>query len=253
MGFLHEGHLRLVDEARSRAEVVVMSIFVNPLQFAPSDDYTRYPRNLAGDAAKAEARGVSVLFAPGVEEMYRGSREVSVVPSALAAEWEGAVRPGHFAGVLTVVAKLFNIVQPDVAVFGAKDLQQAALVRAMVRDLDFPLEVVVVPTVRAGDGLALSSRNSYLGVAERQQALALPRALEAISGAFACGERGGAALEEVGRAVLERAGGVLVEYLAVVDPVGLRRVERADAGDAAILAARVGGTRLIDNIILGAR
>src|SRR5919199_4108288 len=160
MGALHEGHLRLVDEARARTGFVVMSIFVNPLQFGPAEDFTRYPRDVEGDSAKAAARGVDLLFAPTVEEMYGGPRAVGVVPIALHERWEGAVRPGHFTGVFTVVAKLFNIVRPDVAVFGQKDVQQATLVRAMVRDLDIPISIVVAPTTREPDGLAMSSRNS---------------------------------------------------------------------------------------------
>src|SRR5919199_779331 len=184
MGYLHDGHLRLVDEARRRTQFVVLSIFVNPLQFGPSEDFARYPRDADGDAEKARERGVDLLFAPTLDEMYPRPPEVRVVPGALADEWEGAVRPGHFAGVLTVVAKLFNIVQPDVAVFGQKDFQQATLIRAMVRDLDVPLELVVAPTVRGPDGLAMSSRNAYLSPDERQRALSLSRALAAVARAY---------------------------------------------------------------------
>jgi pantoate--beta-alanine ligase len=253
MGALHEGHLSLVDEGRRRADVVVMSIFVNPLQFGAGEDFTRYPRDLDGDAKVARGRGVDVLFAPSADEMYGRAREVSIVPAALAAEWEGAARPGHFAGVLTVVAKLFNIAQPDVAVFGRKDLQQATLVGAMVRDLDFPIELVVAPTVREPDGLAMSSRNAYLDAVARQAATSLSRALRAIERTFAEGERDAAALERAGRGVIDREPGVSLEYLAVVEPEGLRREARAAAGSAAIVAARVGGARLIDNVILGER
>src|SRR5687768_3259129 len=159
MGALHAGHLALVERARAGGAFVVMSIFVNPLQFGPGEDFTRYPRDAEGDTAKAASRGADLVFLPSVEEIYPpAGRAVAVVPERLHARWEGAIRPGHFAGVLTVVAKLFNIVQPDVAVFGQKDYQQAALVRALVRDLDFPLEIVVAPTSRESDGLALSSR-----------------------------------------------------------------------------------------------
>ncbi|HEU4566355.1 MAG TPA: pantoate--beta-alanine ligase [Gemmatimonadaceae bacterium] len=251
MGFLHDGHLELVAESRRRADVVVMSIFVNPLQFGPAEDFSRYPRDPEGDSAKARARGVDILFCPTTSEMYPGRVEVSVVPGALAEEWEGAVRPGHFAGVLTVVAKLFNMVQPDVAVFGQKDLQQATLVRAMVRDLSFPIEVVVAPTVREADGLAMSSRNSYLANGDRSRALALSRALQAVEGAFDRGERDVEALERAGRSVLAAEPDVRVDYLAIVEPAGLRRVPRAERGSAVIVAARVGTTRLIDNLILG--
>jgi pantoate--beta-alanine ligase len=175
MGYLHEGHLRLVDEARRHADLVVMSIFVNPLQFGPAEDLARYPRDLDGDAAKASARGVDLLFAPDGAEIYPEQPRVVVTPRALAARWEGAARPGHFEGVLTVVAKLLNIVQPHVAVFGQKDIQQALLVRAMVEDLDIPVEIVVAPTVREPDGLAMSSRNSYLDAPSRERARARPR------------------------------------------------------------------------------
>jgi pantoate--beta-alanine ligase len=157
MGALHAGHLALVDAARRRAATVVMSVFVNPLQFGPAEDFARYPRDAEGDAAKARERGVDVLFTPDPAEVYPREPRARVVPGAMADRWEGAVRPGHFAGVLTVVAKLFHLVAPDVAVFGQKDAQQAALVRAMVADLDFPVDVVVAPTVRESDGLALSS------------------------------------------------------------------------------------------------
>ena len=252
MGALHEGHLRLVDEARRRAGCVVVSIFVNPLQFGPTEDLARYPRDPEGDVAKLGARGADLVFLPAVEEMYPpGGRAVAVVPERLHERWEGAVRPGHFAGMLTVVAKLFNIVQPDVALFGRKDFQQAALVRALVRDLDFPIEVVVVPTVREDDGLARSSRNVYLAAGERGSALALSRALEAMRRAWRDGVRSGEALLAAGRRVLDAEPAVRVDYLAVVDPDSLEPVERATAASVALVAARVGATRLIDNAVLG--
>ncbi len=251
MGFLHEGHLRLVDEARRRADVVVMSIFVNPLQFGPTEDLARYPRDLEGDAGKAEARGVDGLFVPEGREIYPEPPRVVVTPRSLAARWEGAARPGHFEGVLTVVAKLFNIVQPHVAVFGQKDIQQVTLVRAMVRDLDMPVEIVVAPTVRETDGLAMSSRNSYLDAAARERALALSGALRAVQTAHASGERSAARLEEVAIAHLAERGIEDVEYVAVADPETLEPLVQADAGAIVALAARVGRTRLIDNIILG--
>ncbi len=251
MGFLHEGHLRLVDEARRGADVVVMSIFVNPLQFGPTEDLARYPRDLDGDAAKAEARGVDGLFIPDGKEIYPEPPRVVVAPRSLAARWEGAARPGHFEGVLTVVAKLFNIVQPDVAVFGQKDIQQATLVRAMVRDLDMPLEIVVAPTVRETDGLAMSSRNSYLDAAARERALALSGALRAVQAAHASGERSAVTLEEIARAHLAERGVEDVDYVAVADPNTLEPLAQADAGAIVALAARVGRTRLIDNVILG--
>ncbi|HVE77938.1 MAG TPA: pantoate--beta-alanine ligase [Gemmatimonadaceae bacterium] len=251
MGALHEGHLALVNEARRQAELVVMSIFVNPLQFGPAEDLARYPRDLAGDAAKAAARGVDLLFTPDVATMYPRPPRVTLAPGALAERWEGAVRPGHFAGVLTVVAKLFNVVQPDVAVFGQKDIQQATLVRAMARDLDFPLAVVVAPTVREPDGLAMSSRNVYLRPAERRSALALPRALDAVRAAWRGGEADAVALTAVGRAVLDAEAGLAVDYLALVDPETLEPLREAIPGAVVVAAVRAGATRLIDNIVLG--
>jgi pantoate--beta-alanine ligase len=252
MGYLHEGHLALVAEARRRADVVAMSIFVNPLQFAPTEDLARYPRDPEGDAAKARERGVDLLFAPEQAEVYPREPRVRVVPGPLADRWEGAVRPGHFAGVLTVVAKLFHLFQPDVALFGQKDVQQATLIRAMVRDLDFPIELVVAPTVREPDGLALSSRNVYLSPDDRRRALALSRALSRVQARFDAGERDAAALLREGRAALDAEPGVAVDYLAIGDAETLAPVDAAEPGAVVMVAARVGGTRLIDNAILGA-
>ena len=251
MGFLHEGHLTLVDEARRRAQFVVMSIFVNPLQFAPTEDLSRYPRDAAGDAAKSAARGVDLLFTPGVDEMYPRERRVDVAPRALHTRWEGAVRPGHFAGVLTVVAKLLNIVQPDVTIFGQKDVQQATLVRAMVEDLDFPTEIIVAPTSREADGLAMSSRNSYLDPVQRASATVLSRALFAMRDAFRHGERRAESLVSAGRSVMDGERAASIDYLAVADPVTLEPVEDATERSIAMAAARIGKTRLIDNVVLG--
>jgi len=251
MGFLHDGHLSLVDEAKRRAQLVVMSIFVNPLQFAPTEDLSRYPRDAAGDAAKSSARGVDILFTPGVDEMYPRERRVEVVPRALHSRWEGTVRPGHFAGVLTVVTKLLNIVQPDVTIFGQKDIQQAMLVRAMVEDLDFASEIVVAPTTREADGLAMSSRNSYLEPAERVSATVLSRALFAMRDAFRRGERRVESLISTGRSVLDGERGVVIDYLTVADPATLEPVEDASEDSIAMVAARIGKTRLIDNVVLG--
>jgi pantoate--beta-alanine ligase len=250
MGALHDGHLALVGVAHEHADTVVMSIFVNPLQFGPTEDFARYPRDAEGDAAKAAAAGVQVLFSPTRSEMYPGDRAVEVRPIALADVWEGAVRPGHFTGVLTVVAKLLNIVQPDVAVFGQKDIQQATLVQAMVRDLDMHSRIVIAPTRRDHDGVALSSRNAYLSPDERARARAIPRALNLIAAEFGAGERDGTRLEQRGRAELLTAGGVDIEYLAVMDPILLRRAETATPGTIVALAVRIGSTRLIDNVIL---
>jgi pantoate--beta-alanine ligase len=251
MGALHAGHLALVDEARRRADVVVMSIFVNPLQFGPGEDLARYPRPFDADVAQARARGVGLLFAPGVDELYPREPRVRVLPGALADRWEGAVRPGHFGGVLTVVAKLFHLVQPDVAIFGQKDAQQAALVRAMVRDLDFPLEVVVAPTVREADGLALSSRNVYLSEEERARARCIPEALAAAERAFARGERAADALLGAAQAVLAREPSLEADYVGLVDPETLDPVDTADQGTLVLAAVRVGRTRLLDNVVLG--
>jgi pantoate--beta-alanine ligase len=252
MGALHDGHLALVERAHARAGCVVMSLFVNPLQFGPNEDFARYPRDLDGDARAAESRGVDFLFAPQLDELYRQGRAVSVVPTALASRWEGASRPGHFAGVLTVVAKLFNIVQPDVAVFGQKDIQQAMLIRAMVRDLDFPIQIIVAPTVREPDGVALSSRNAYLSAPDRKRARVLSRAIFAMRDAFDLGERSTAALEALGKAAVRAEPEVKLEYLAVMDPDTLEPAALASTGAVVAIAARIGNTRLIDNVVLGA-
>ena len=251
MGALHEGHLALVDEARRRAEAVVMSVFVNPLQFGPQEDLARYPRDLPRDRALAEGRGVDALFAPTEAMMYPAGAATRVVPGPAAERWEGAARPGHFTGVLTVVAKLFHLVQPDVACFGRKDVQQAVLIRQMVRDLDWPVEVVVVPTVREPDGLALSSRNVYLDTAGRQSALGLSRALGAAHAAWRGGERRATAIEVHMRDALAAHPALTVEYIAVAEPTGLAPVAEVDAGTVVAIAGRVGATRLIDNITLG--
>ncbi|MEX1186938.1 MAG: pantoate--beta-alanine ligase [Gemmatimonadaceae bacterium] len=250
MGALHEGHLSLVDAALRVGGYVVMSIFVNPLQFGPNEDLARYPRDLESDTRRAVERGTSLVFAPSVDEIYRRERTIEVHAIRLGKEWEGASRPGHFTGVLTVVAKLFNIVQPDFAVFGQKDLQQACLVQALARELDFSLEVIIEPTVRDADGLALSSRNQFLSPTERAAARALPRALMKICAAHKSGVQSGAELERVAEEVLAAEPGIELDYLAVVDPRTFKRVKNVDTRAAAIAAVRVGGTRLIDNELL---
>jgi len=250
MGALHEGHLSLVDHARRHAQSVVMSIFVNPLQFGPKEDFGRYPRDLDRDRALAEGRGVHALFVPTVETMYPPGAETRVVPGSSAERWEGEMRPGHFAGVLTVVAKLLHIVQPDVAVFGQKDIQQAILIRQMARDLDWPLELIVGPTVREADGLALSSRNAYLDPAQRREALALSQALRAAERAWHAGEDDVARLEAAMREAFRLHPSVSVDYIAIVDD-RLAPTARASAGTVVAVAARVGTTRLLDNLILG--
>ena len=251
MGALHRGHLSLVERARNESDLVVMSVFVNPLQFGPTEDFNRYPRPIGADARAAADAGVDILFTPSLDEMYPDGRITTVTAGESARRWEGEIRPGHFDGVLTVVAKLFNIVQPDVAVFGRKDLQQAGLIRAMVHDLDFPLIVVVAPTVREDDGLALSSRNIYLSASDRACALVLVRSLRAASAAFDDGERDARRLEEEGRKVFAAVPAARLEYFAVVSGDSLAPASEATSGSAVIVAARLGATRLIDNIILG--
>ncbi|MGH7580229.1 MAG: pantoate--beta-alanine ligase [Gemmatimonadales bacterium] len=251
MGYLHQGHLALVDEAHRRADAVLMSIFVNPLQFGPAEDLGRYPRDLARDRRLAEGRGVDALFVPNEAVMYPPGSEIRVMPGPSAERWEGAARPGHFAGVLTVVAKLFHLAEPDVACFGRKDLQQAVLIRQMVRDLDWSLELAVVPTVREADGLALSSRNAYLDPEQRSRATALSGALREAHLAWRGGERSARAIEARMRRFLEAFPDVQVEYIAVAEPDALAPVAEVEATSVVALAARVGPTRLIDNIVLG--
>jgi pantoate--beta-alanine ligase len=247
MGALHDGHLQLLTRARSQAECVVLSIFVNPLQFGPNEDLAKYPRTETADLAAAAERGTTIAFVPTVDVMYPHDRQVTVTPGAVADRWEGAIRPGHFAGVLTVVTKLLNMVQPDIAIFGQKDLQQATLIRALVRDLDLPVTIDVAPIVRDTDGLALSSRNRYLTADERITARLLSRALASIAESFAGGAREREALRERGLHVLQRGAGVVVDYLDIVDPIALAPVTTASAADYTIVAARVGQTRLLDN------
>ncbi|HYJ79668.1 MAG TPA: pantoate--beta-alanine ligase [Longimicrobiaceae bacterium] len=251
MGYLHEGHMSLVDRARGQTDWVAMSIFVNPLQFGPTEDLARYPRDLERDLELARSRGVDLVFTPARAEMYpEGEPRVAVVPDeAIAGRLCGASRPGHFRGVLTVVAKLFGVFTPDVAVFGQKDYQQATLIRAMVSDLEMPVRVDVAPVVREPDGLAMSSRNVFLSADERERALALSRALRRAGELFAAGEADAAVL----RAALLRelaVPGVEPEYAEVVDPRSLAGLVRAVPGAVCAVAARVGGTRLIDNAVL---
>jgi len=245
MGALHEGHRELIRHARRMpgAGVVAVSIFVNPLQFGPNEDLARYPRSLEADVAICRDEGVELVFAPGVGDMYAAGATTTVDPGPLGTELEGAVRPGHFAGVLTVVAKLFHVVAPDVAFFGEKDYQQLVLITKMVADLNFPLAVVGVPTVREPDGLALSSRNAYLSSEQRPLAATLQRALAA---GAAVSARGPEAVLATARAVLDAEPSIDVDYLELRDPELGRDPQ---AGRARLLvAARLGTTRLIDNI-----
>ncbi|HEX4816271.1 MAG TPA: pantoate--beta-alanine ligase [Nonomuraea sp.] len=247
MGALHEGHRSLIRLARARASQVVVSVFVNPLQFGPHEDFSRYPRTFDADLEVCRAEGVDVVFHPSADDMYHPGRQVSVRSGRMGEIVEGAVRPGHFDGVLTVVLKLFNLVRPDVAVFGQKDAQQLALIRRMVADLDVPVEIVGAPTVREPDGLARSSRNRYLSAADREVALALSRALHA-----GAAEPTPSRVRATARRVLDAAGPALaVDYLVLVDPATFAEVGESHAGPAVLaVAARVGSTRLIDNVTL---
>jgi pantoate--beta-alanine ligase len=249
MGFLHEGHLRLVDRARALADRVVVSIFVNPLQFGPHEDLARYPRDLPRDRKLAEAREVDCLFVPDAAAMYPAEPLARVVPGPVAETLEGMARPGHFTGVLTVVAKLFHIVEPDVAVFGRKDFQQAMLVKQMVRDLDFGVSIDIAPTVRELDGLALSSRNSYLNPDERRSALVLSRALRTLEQTWRGGEADPVRVQRAGLEAMHTPG-VIPEYCALVNE-NVQPVTRVTAHTIGVVAARVGKTRLLDSVVLG--
>ncbi|NJC34804.1 pantoate--beta-alanine ligase [Sphingomonas jejuensis] len=246
MGALHAGHLSLVAEARRRAEHVVASIFVNPLQFGAGEDLDRYPRRERADAALLSEVGVAVLWAPAADDMYPDGFASTVSVSGITDGFEGATRPGHFDGVATVVAKLFGQVRPDVALFGEKDWQQLQLIRRMATDLDLGVEVVGVPTMRDADGLALSSRNAYLTPEARTAARAMPRALGEAAAALGRGTAADDALA-AGRAALERAG-FEVDYLALIDGASMRPIDAVVDGARLIAAARIDGTRLIDNL-----
>ena len=253
MGYFHDGHLSLMRRAREDCDVVVVSLFVNPAQFAPGEDLEAYPRDEERDAALAEAEGVDVLFAPPLDEVYPDGFDTTVRVGGLTAVLEGD--PGqrgeeHFAGVSTVVVKLFNMVQPRVAYFGQKDGQQALVIRKLVRDLDIPVRIEVCPTVRDEDGLALSSRNVYLSPAERERALALSRALRAAEERVELGERDAAAVLAAARSELDQAG-IEPEYLELRSAADLSPVERVNGSTLLAVAARVGRARLIDNTIIG--
>jgi pantoate--beta-alanine ligase len=245
MGALHEGHVTLLREARKRGDRLVLSIFVNPTQFGPHEDLARYPRDLPGDLAKAAGAGTDVAFVPEAGEMYPAGFQTSVEVRELARGLDGQFRPGHFGGVATVVTKLFNIVRPDVSVFGEKDFQQLAIVRRLAADLSLGVEIVGVPTVREPDGLALSSRNAYLSPAERARALSLSRALFAARERAAAGERDAAALLAGARAELDVDG---LDYLELCDAGSLAPIARIDRPAVLLVAASIGRTRLIDNV-----
>jgi pantoate--beta-alanine ligase len=249
MGAFHEGHVSLMQAAREATDIVVVSLFVNPTQFGPSEDLPAYPRDEARDAEIVAAAGIDVLFAPSVDEVYPDGFQTTVQAGALAQPLEGLQRPGHFDGVATVVTKLLNMVGPDVAFFGQKDAQQALIVRRVVRDLNIPVEIEVCPTVREPDGLAMSSRNAYLAPADRARAVALRRALDAAEAAVAAGERDAAAVAAAARGAMDPYG-VEPEYLALVSTDTLAPVDRVNGEVLVALAARVGAARLIDNTLI---
>jgi pantoate--beta-alanine ligase len=250
MGALHEGHISLVRAARQRCGFVAVSIFVNPAQFGPKEDFSKYPRTLDADRQKLEAENVDLIFAPPVGEMYPPGSVTFVTAEGITDRLDGVSRPGHFRGVTTVVAKLFHILEPDVAFFGQKDAAQAAILRRMVRDLMFPVEIVIAPIVREADGLALSSRNVYLSPTERKQALVLSRALREIQSQFRAGEHSSAKLIAAASQVFAAEPQLRVDYIELIDPETLESVSSAETGTLAAVAAFVGTTRLIDNLLL---
>ncbi|HCF95965.1 MAG: pantoate--beta-alanine ligase [Verrucomicrobiota bacterium] len=251
MGALHLGHRMLMRQARTLADELVVSIFVNPLQFAPNEDFERYPSDLEADLAICEAEEVDVVFAPTAPDIYLPDASCVVVEERLSQVLEGEARPTHFRGVTTVVAKLFNLVEPDVAVFGQKDYQQLCVIRRMIRDLNYSIELVMGPTVRESDGLAMSSRNRYLSSEERKQALGLRKALLWVEGEVAAGRLEVEALERGVRELLQGYALIQLDYLAIVDRVTLVPLQRVEPESTAVaIAAFLGRTRLIDNILL---
>jgi pantoate--beta-alanine ligase len=252
MGFLHEGHMSLVEAIRESCSLLALSIFVNPMQFGPSEDFTAYPRDIDRDLAMAEARGCDLVFLPSTDEMYPDGFQTSIDVRTLSLPLEGEFRPGHFRGVATIVAKLFNIVKPHVAVFGQKDAQQSILIRRMARDLNLDVDIVIAPIVREPDGLAMSSRNTYLSPDERAEALAISRSLHAAEALHAGGCRDALEISAAVMAELNRTGRIKVEYVRIVDADALVPIQAFDPRQAALVAvaARVGTTRLIDNTIL---
>ncbi len=250
MGALHEGHLALLRAARARADIVILTIFVNPTQFGPNEDLAKYPRDEAGDIAKARACGIDLAFCPDASTMYPPGAQTFVEVRELSQPMCGARRPGHFAGVATIVTKLFHITKPHLAVFGEKDFQQLAIIRRMVRDLDFGIEVFGVPIVREADGLALSSRNAYLSADERRAALSLSKGLAAAEARFAAGERDVAALLAAARAPIDAEPIMRLDYLELRDADELTPIETVTRRAVLAVAAFAGTTRLIDNRVL---
>src|SRR3989449_3159994 len=252
MGALHAGHDSLVASARRENQRVIVTVFVNPAQFGPNEDFARYPRPFDEDRARLEALGVDAIFHPPVDQIYPPAFKTRVDPGPLAEVLEGRSRPGHFTGVLTVVLKLFKLYQPERAFFGPKDFQQVVLVRQLVRDFALPVRIVAVPTVREPDGLAISSRNAYLGPPQRAVAPSIHNALDGASNAFGAGVTDPAELEAIVRHLLEGTPGVAIDYVAVVDDTTLRRPVRTIAGNVLAVAVKLGPIRLIDNVVLGA-
>ncbi|MBZ5530496.1 MAG: pantoate--beta-alanine ligase [Acidobacteriia bacterium] len=252
MGALHQGHLSLVRAARAQCDAVVVSIFVNPTQFGPNEDFAKYPRSLEGDSAMLAAEKTDYLFFPAVEDMYPQGAATWVEVEGLSGKLDGISRPGHFRGVTTVVSKLFHIVQPDLAFFGQKDAAQVAVVRKMVRDLKLDVEIVVCPIVREPDGLAMSSRNVYLQGEQRKQALVLSRALRRVQELAAKGEKNADRLLVAGKQVMAEEPAVRLDYFAIVHPDTLDPVADVAGGALVAVAAYVGSTRLIDNVVLAA-
>jgi pantoate--beta-alanine ligase len=250
LGYLHEGHLSLIRRARAENDRVAVSIFVNPTQFGPHEDYARYPRDLERDLRLLEPLGVDLVFVPSAEEMYPPGFQTWVIVEEVSRPLEGASRPGHFRGVATVVAKLFHILQPDRAYFGQKDAQQTVVIRRMVQDLNIPVEIVICPTVREPDGLAMSSRNTYLNPEERRSATVLFRALQIAKARYEAGERDAERLREAMREVIRAEPLARIDYVSVADPETLRELEQVEGPALLSLAVYIGTTRLIDNIML---
>jgi pantoate--beta-alanine ligase len=250
MGFLHAGHVSLMQRAKQECNVVVASIFVNPTQFGPNEDFDRYPRDEEGDRKKCESAGVDVLFMPIVAQMYPEKPSVFVSVEGISDILEGAVRPGHYRGVATVVSKFFHVVKPHKAFFGQKDYQQCAVIRRMVKGLNMDVEIVVLPTMREPDGLAMSSRNSYLSADERRAAAAIYRALSAGEQLAKTGTRQPAALKNKVQAVVLEEKGIEIDYLEIVDPESLAPLAAAQDSMVLLIAVRIGRTRLIDNLVI---
>lgn len=250
MGALHDGHLSLLRAARRETHVVVMSVFVNPLQFGPGEDYARYPRNLAQDLRLATSAGCDIAFAPRVNQLYPAGFRTRVEVSELGDRLEGLARPGHFRGVATVVAKLFNLVQPTVAYFGRKDYQQTLIIQRLVKDLHYPVSIRLMPIVREPDGLAMSSRNIYLTLDQRRQASVLSHALQRLKTSIRAGERDAGRLIDTAKRMIARQPSARIEYLAVVDAKTLEPLRRLHGRVAVLAAVRFGATRLIDNVLV---